>query len=1021
MRAPLLIAKRPAQRFGSTRWDPAAHLRCPSLPLLIAECLLSTSAAYCTSHLQQEQPHNTSAPRESGMPSCARLPPLTQPVTHAENRELLDRLVECIPRAPLCISINMLYSLFTANDATNPVLFESPWNASNSVSKRTEAVAAASASAASEKLTSRSARASFSCTKLKASAAPMREVSKVQQRRRLLLGYSRTLSELLLSIAGENLADELLSSDNSRGHVRAHGVYMSFDSLHVTVASSAEEAGRTFAMLYAPLPPGERAILDSSLANAKCNAAQTPTDTGRAESCRAGFRYADMCCPPRLTHGLTSCTWTLSKVREELAELERRWREVKRVFGSASPKESPCCPGNFLPYFGDTFKPPPPPAFPAAAARHNAAPTSFSPSMLASMLPTHFVPVEALLRQLPSGYTMEHVRCIFRDTMALEVVELAGGTYVRFHGGKDGEGFAEEKPNEHVAKGRDARAATNTGDEDIDVDSNNEEQAAPGTAADATVSHGTVRQYMAAYEPDPYLFYSFLPRFCRPFEWISLYSLVESAPPALKAALLPLCRHSTLLYFAQQQHRMQFTAQKDGAVCLSLPPVRTLRAETTPLPRELAEVQRFLQTQGLVYVSEMETGVSHQISDGAKRRIIAHFGTLRRFLYQHQAVFRLSIVPNASSRSSGTTTAAPPSAIPRALSAPLAEAATQEHAREETHGAVTASAASSTADAACSLNPPPPPMVPTHRGSGFAIEVPPLSDVVEGDAMVAVACKGAGTLDANGFPCWLASADLAVMCEEEAMMHYRHSLSPDERLQLLWSKRNRSANQKMRRRIAVAANPNSPYTSSEVLLDTILRYLPPTRHIGLRSLLQALPSTITDFLPADPVRLFRNAPAKVQLFEFRERNNLRLMRPGLPLPEGRLRSSYTVNELLYMLAAELPPGRSRSSTDLFGRLPYGARETIRLQHRHLVDLVEQYPQYFVVVYPDAKSAKRHLARIQLVQSLPPVTTLSDEEWGAKGGPTLEEKLHAGVQEDHAILMEDLPPSLRETLNLKPVL
>lgn len=158
----------------------------------------------------------------------------------------------------------------------------------------------------------------------------------------------------------------------------------------------------------------------------------------------------------------------------------------------------------------------------------------------------------------------------------------------------------------------------------------------------------------------------------------------------------------------------------------------------------------------------------------------------------------------------------------------------------------------------------------------------------------------------------------------------------------------------------------------------------------------------------------------MQLFEFRERNNIRVMRPGLPLPDGRLRSSYTVDELLHMLAAELPPGRSRTSMDLFGRLPYGARETIRLQHRHLINLVEQYPQYFVVVYADAESAKKNLARVQIIQNPPPATTLSDDEWGAKRTTVSDDMLQVAAREDHAILMAELPPSLRETLNLKPM-
>lgn len=812
------------------------------------------------------------------------------------------------------------------------------------------------------------------------------------------------------------MADELLSSIKGRGSVRAHGVYMSFDNLYVTVASSAEEAGRAFAALYASLTPEKRGQFESNLSTVSYGAAQSPSDAGSAAGGGAGFSYADMCCPPMVTRRLANSASAPPQVPERFAELWRRWSEVKKAFVAPSTRECLCGPDTYLPYFGDAFKPPPPPALPVAATRRHRAATSFSPLALAAMLPTHFVPVEALLKQLPTGYTFEHVRCVFGETMALEMVELADKTYVRFYGGKDGEGFAQRERTASVCVDEGAQASAHDGNNGGDVD-DDEEPAASGTSALAPHSGDAVHQCIAAYEPNPYLFFSFLPRFPRPFQWIPLYAVVEHAPPAVKAALLPLRQRSTLLYFAQQQHRMQFTSQNDGAICLSFPPVRSLRAETTPLPRELAEVQRLLQIRGLVYVSEMEAGLAHRISDGAKRSIIAYFGTLRRFLYQHERVFRLSVVPNTNRRSSGTTTVTPPAAMPRSSAPTLAGAVTQEPTHEVSHEAITPSVASSASGTAGTLYPPP---SPTRRGFGFAIEVPPISTDAEDDAVSTAMLlgKGIGALDANGFPHWLASADLAVMCEGHAMMQQRSGVSPEQRLQT--ASRQRRSSQKIRRRMALTANPNSPYTDPEVLLDTILRYLPPTQHIGLRSLLQALPPAITDFLPTDPIRLFRNAPTKVHLFEFRERNNIRVMRPGLPLPDGRLRSSYTVDELLHILAAELPSGRSRTSIDLFGRLPYGARETIRLQHRHLIDLVEQYPQYFLVVFADAESAKKSLARVQLIRSPPPTTTLSDDEWDAKTTTVLDDMTQAAEREDHAILMAELPPSFRETLNLKPM-
>ncbi|KAG5509421.1 hypothetical protein JKF63_06731 [Porcisia hertigi] len=1021
MHAPPLLPRRSTRWLGATQRPIAAHRRCPSSPLLISRSQFTTSAMrYATRHSQEWQCPSPTR-HELVKPSPLRSSTPVRAAVSAGDEELWERLVECIPRAPMCISISSLYTLFTVDDATTPV-FDSPWRVAISANKATSLAAEVSATAGTEKGASRSADELSSQKNARVVSARMRaESSNAQRRRKFLQRFSGTLQELLLAVAEENLIDELSSHVNGRSSIRAHGIYVSFDNLYVTVASSAEEAGRTFSTLYAPLTPEERAQLDKNLANMECTAAQGPTNAGGAVGTASGFSYVDLCCPPRVTHRVASRTSVLSKNREKLAEIERRLSVVKTAFSSPSARECPCSTDAYLPYFGETFEPPPPPAMTTAGTRYHSAPTSFSPLMLAGMLSTHFVPVEALLKQLPYGYTVEHIRRVFGETMTLEVVELAKVTYVRFHGGKDGEGFTPERSTARVAIDCDARAAANDGDKDDELCGDDVKSAAPDTApgaADGQINE--VRQCIAAYEPDPYLFYSFLPRFSRPYQWMSLYDVVEHASPTLKTALLPFSQHSTLMYFAQQQHRVQFSAQHGGAVCLCFPPVRSLRAETTPLPRELAEVKRFLQTRGLVFVSEMEAGLADRISDSAKRRIIAYFGTLRRFLYQHEHVFRLSVVSAASRRSSVDAVASSLSATPHSSAPLLVHAVAQEREQDRPREVLAASVESSALGKACSPTLTPPPMVPTHRGAGFAVEVVPLSTDMEFDAPSSMAMPGmgAGELDPNGFPCWLASADLAVMCEEHAISHERSSLSPEERLELASTKRNRSTGQRIRRRMAVAANPNSPYTNPEVLLDTMLRYLPPTRHIGLRSLLQALPPAITDFLPVDPVRLFRNAPAKVQLFEFRVRNNLRVMRPGLPLPDGRLRSTYTVDELLHMLATDLPQGRSRTSIDLFSRLPYGARETIRLQHHHLIDLVEQYPQYFIVVYPDAESVKKHLARIQLIQRPPLATTLSDDEWDAGRTNILEEELHAVSRQDYDTLMADLPLSLRETLSPK---
>ncbi|TPP53456.1 hypothetical protein CGC20_38475 [Leishmania donovani] len=151
MRMPLLLARQPTRRLGATRWRPAAHLRCSSPPFSTPQCLLSTSAAHRTSQPPLERQYQAPPPREPPVPSPACSPPSIRPAVHARNNELLERLVECIPRAPVCIPVSSLYLLFTIDGATTPVLFESAWNFINSASETTSTAVAAPKSSAKEK------------------------------------------------------------------------------------------------------------------------------------------------------------------------------------------------------------------------------------------------------------------------------------------------------------------------------------------------------------------------------------------------------------------------------------------------------------------------------------------------------------------------------------------------------------------------------------------------------------------------------------------------------------------------------------------------------------------------------------------------------------------------------------------------------------------------------------------------------------------------------------------------------
>ncbi|KAK7201675.1 hypothetical protein NESM_000232400 [Novymonas esmeraldas] len=859
---------------------------------------------------------------------------------------LVEHVVSCIPVAPVCSSVSVIYRRFLHDDVWECILRERGSVAPHP-DERTRAPRPSSEGAAKQRVTAQRMAA------LKASVG--------------------SIGALLDTLAGENVVSEVLC-DRERGRLFAHGVYMSFDQLHATIATSAEEAGRAFAVMYTPLTVHTIAELDSRLT--------APSKEGHSSS---GFRYADLCWPTNASSApLMNQRRKGLNTPPALLELHARRNVVAEVFRLVPAAVEPACGGDvYMPYFGDDFVPPPELPAAVAASPSSTAVSRFTPAMLAAVLPTHFVPMEALLQQLPHGYTAEHVRRIFGEMAAVESVTLAGATYIRLFGGKGGEAFAQQAPNTGGSHGEDARDDGDGDDEDADgVEQQQQQQQLPSSSAG-----NQERQCIAAYEPDPYLIYAFLQQLGRPYEWVPLYTVVERAAPAAQAALLPLREHSTLLYFAQMSQFVGFTPQHGGAVCHCYPPTRTLRAETTPLPQELAEVHRMLHTRGLVFVSEIEAGRSYRLRSRTKRRIIAHFGTLRRFLFQHESTFRLSVVPSDSTTAAASAAAAAASPVPTP-----AEPGT------------------------LAVPPPPTPTQSLPRGSGFAVAQLSVPSLLDGSTAAAAADPPSRRLDADGFPCWLASADLAVMCECVALLQERRA-SPDEQSSALTGKWHRTKERKLMRRMALADNPNSPYTDPEVLLDAVLRYLPPTQHVGLRAFIRALPLSLTVFLPVpDAHRLFRNAPTKVQLFEYRKRNNLRLLRIGVPLPEGVLRSTYTVEEIMFMMASELPLGRTRSSMDLFSRLPYGARETVRLRHHHIADIAEQYPQYFIVVHQDAEAKLKHTSRIQLIQMPPAPTTLADTDWDASGVEDAAQ-MEAAVEQDHALLARELPQPLLDELTL----
>jgi hypothetical protein len=963
-------------------------------------------------------PSSSASPSPATSPSCKHPPQSKSSLIRHVSEDLLREVLACIPRAPLCAKVTTVR--FLLHQRVSTFCTAGPLR---------QHIGGGGLAAAAQK------------------DAPPSRLSSMPPRLRAIQSSYASFGELLMSMSAERLkglrseqgaAEDEGTSEAEKEVYRGggrYGIYLSCDRVFVTIASSALEAGMVFQSEYKPLTASDLAVVNGvsldcarsstrTMTLARASPPQPELRSGAAATtvvepgndsaavpervfpedyCYA-FVVREKCCGPQARQKMRK-TAALSRV------LQLHGTGVDDSFSAI-----------YSPTFQDDFKPPTPPSSSTGGGRGVAAnaeasavsggdnferqlssspSNAFTPAQIGSLLPTYFVPMGALLAQLPPGYTPAHVHAVFRETGAVEVVQLGSETFVRFHGGKDMKGFSSE-----ILSGRNDR---------FEGVSDNVE--APCAAAGGAKGERRLRRYMAAYKPDPYLLYTFLPCFTRPFQWVSLFDLVQHAPTAVQDRLLPLRQQLTLLYFAQQQQRVHFSPQNGGAVALCNPPVRSLRAETTPLPRVLAEVSILLRNRGVVYVEELEKEMNVSLSDYAKRHIIAYFGTLRRFLFQHQQAFRLSVFTSP-------TTLYEESAKRQqseGASQQCGEADTQDIASLSPPAATTTTSgrtdqSSSAADDVSLPLPPLPPSLP-RPGSGFmcvAHSTPGVDkDPKGGEDPLAGVPHSDASFDAEGFPRWLSSRDLAVQLEGVAKLRDHRRSSVEMKLEAVELTRQRMKVRKLRRHLAAQRDPNSPYHDTAVLLDAIVRYLPPKGHVSVKTLVNSLPVSMRDFLPNEPVRLFRNNPDKVQLFEYRRRNHLRVMRANLPLPDGRLRTSYTEEELLYLIAAELLPGQAKTASTVYGALPFWARETIRTRHRHMVTLLEQHPQNFIVVYKDAMRIEKHNARISLLQAPAAPLTLpsSDAAFNAQLSPQEAEALE---KEERDALRYHLSPVLRGT-------
>eukprot|EP00796_Vickermania_ingenoplastis_P008969 gene8969-6292_t len=261
------------------------------------------------------------------------------------------------------------------------------------------------------------------------------------------------------------------------------------------------------------------------------------------------------------------------------------------------------------------------------------------------------------------------------------------------------------------------------------------------------------------------------------------------------------------------------------------------------------------------------------------------------------------------------------------------------------------------------------------------------------------------------------------------------ALTLEQQLEYAVSLRDRRRAQKIRRQIAQRNDPEAAFTDPEVLFNALLRYVPTAKHISLRFLLRHLPTSITDFLPANVTTWLQRfeKEGKIQVFEYRYRHCIYLLRPGLPLPDGALRKTFTDEELVRIVACDIQQRYPRPArmAFLYGLLPLGAKEELRKRHKTLQTFLMRYPEHFVII---AESKSERSSLVRLLNPPTPLTGRTAAELGlgqvvdggasgghrGGGGEALvtepsQAELERSDEQEKAMVMEELAEELKQSM------
>lgn len=244
---------------------------------------------------------------------------------------------------------------------------------------------------------------------------------------------------------------------------------------------------------------------------------------------------------------------------------------------------------------GLTKIPPPPNDFNVTPASLGGATPKEDGSVIAlksfvTHIPPFFVPLNEVLEHMP-GYTEQHIESYFKSP-AVEMVNINSQRYIRLYGGYGKIGLEGCEASEDLFQ---------------------------------------------HYKPDPSLAAPFVKAFDGIVDkWMPLNILLSRvAPEAVES--LPFQGPAAIIYFAQMQHLFAFAvdAKNGGAVLLRPPGFGGLEAQTTPTPKSVNFLIRFLPLEGTCDIAHVEAAVPPALMDEMK----TYYGSLVACLEAHGPVF----------------------------------------------------------------------------------------------------------------------------------------------------------------------------------------------------------------------------------------------------------------------------------------------------------------------------------------------------------------------------------------------